>query len=105
MATVRELNDVLHTTFKGGRVLATIGVRGLPEAVRRDVLRAVQEFVGFTPEDDPHGEHDFGALAVQGHAIFWKIDYYDERMEFGSEDSADLRRTTRVLTVMLAEEY
>lgn len=44
-------------------------------------------------------------LAVQGHAILWKIDYYDERMEFGSEDPTDPGRATRGLTIMLAEEY
>jgi hypothetical protein len=31
--------------------------------------------------------------------------YFDERSEFGSEDPADPQKTTRILTVMLAEEY
>ena len=30
---------------------------------------------------------------------------YDASMEFGSEDPADLSKTTRVLTIMLAEDW
>jgi Protein of unknown function (DUF3768) len=35
----------------------------------------------------------------------FKIGYYDASMEFGSEDPADLSKTTRVLTIMLAEDW
>ncbi len=62
-------------------------------------------FSDFTPENDPHGEHDFGSFAVAGRKFFFKIDYFDAAMEFGSEDPADPAKTTRVLTIMLAEEY
>jgi Protein of unknown function (DUF3768) len=34
-----------------------------------------------------------------------KIDYCDASTEFGSEDQADLSKTTRVLTIMLAEDW
>jgi hypothetical protein len=40
-----------------------------------------------------------------GHKFFFKLDYYDSAMEFGSEDPADPSKTTRVLTIMLAQEY
>ena len=62
-------------------------------------------FDAFTEDNDPHGEHDFGAFDHAGHRIFWKIDYYDQSLEFGSENPADPAKTTRVLTIMLADEY
>ena len=59
----------------------------------------------FTADNDPHEEHDFGNFELAGHKFFFKIDYFDANMEFGSENPADLTKTTRVLTIMLAEEY
>jgi hypothetical protein len=55
--------------------------------------------------NDPHKEHDFGNFTLVGRKFFFKLDYYDLAMEFGSEDPADPSKTTRVLTIMLAEEY
>ncbi len=51
-----------------------------------DRIRRVATFSDFTEENDPHGEHDFGSFEVAGRKFFWKIDYYDAAMEFGSED-------------------
>ena len=55
--------------------------------------------------NDPHKEHDFGSFEIAGRKFFFKLDYYDLAMEFGSEDPADPAKTMRVLTIMLAEEY
>jgi hypothetical protein len=53
----------------------------------------------------PYAEHDFGSFELADYKFFWKIDYYDLRCESGSVDPSDPKRTTRVLTVMLASEY
>ena len=65
----------------------------------------VQTFTEFNADNDPHGEHDFGSFEVAGEKIFWKIDYYDSGMMFGSDDPSAPEKTTRVLTIMLADEY
>lgn len=62
-------------------------------------------FADFSEENDPHGEHDFGSFRYNGELIYWKIDYYDKAMEFGSPDPADPAVTTRILTILLAEEW
>jgi hypothetical protein len=102
---IRDLNDAFRRSFAGGRVMTTAGVAAMPEEVRAQIFERVRTFDGFTHENDPYGEHDFGSFEVAGRKLFWKIDYYDAAMEFGSEDPADPSKTIRVLTVMLASEY
>jgi hypothetical protein len=102
---IRELNDAFRSTMTGGRVMMTAGVDALPSDVKAMVIRRVATFSEFTADNDPHGEHYFGSFALSGRKFFFKIDYFDAAMEFGSEDPADPAKTTRVLTIMLAEEY
>ena len=91
--------------MQGGLVTMTAGVNALPSDVKALVIRRVATFAAFTLENDPHGEHDFGAVELSGRRFFWKIDYYDREQRYGSDDPADPEQTTRVLTIMLAEEY
>lgn len=102
---IRDLNDAFRRSFAGGHVTMTAGIAGLPEEARRFVLDRVRAFDAFTPENDPHGEHDFGSFDHKGCRVCWKIDYYDLGMEAGSDDAADPTKTNRVLTIMLASEY
>jgi hypothetical protein len=83
----------------------TAGVDALPSDVQAIVIRRVTTFADFNADNDPHGEHDFGSFTFTGRKFFWKIDYYDLTLTYGSEDPADPAKTTRVLTIMLAEEY
>lgn len=104
--TIAGLNDLLRTTFLTGRVVMTEGVRALPTTIREEVLSQVRAFDDFSADNDPYGERDFGAFTVAGAGkIFWKIDYYDSSLSMLSDDPADPQKTSRVLTIMLAEEY
>ena len=102
---IRVLNDNFRTTFIGGQLYLTIGVAEMPIDVKAQALLLVKTFKDFTGGNDPHGEHDFGSFEVAGEKFFWKIDYYDLDRRYGSEDPSDPEKTTRVLTIMLAEEY
>ena len=104
-ARIRALNDAFRKTFAGGQVLLTPGVNELPSDVRAMAIRKVATFDAFTPDNNPHGEHDFGAFDLAGHKVFWKIDYYAPDLQGGAEDPTDPKMTARVLTIMLAEEY
>jgi len=102
---IRELNDAFRQTFTGGQVVMTLGVAALAENELAQLLERVRRFDTFTKDSDPHGEHDFGSIEIAGQPYFFKVDYYAPDMEGGSEDSADPAKTTRVMTIMRADEY
>ena len=104
-ARVRELNDHCRTTLRGGRLLLTRGVSALPPDQQVALIRAVRTFDAFNTGNDPHGEHDYGRVEIEGETFLWKIDYYTPDLEHGSENPADPRQTVRVLTVMHSSEY
>jgi hypothetical protein len=103
------------------RANITIGFQSLSDADRIGALSQIIAFANFTGENDPHGEQDFGAVyrLASGEwtqqrpqdekqiseTVFWKIDYYDNALEFGSDAPWDASKTTRVMTIMLASEY
>ena len=104
-AAIRRLNDQLRINLTGGKVMMTPGIIALGLEMQARVLAAVRTFDAFTEENDPWNEHDMGALDVQGHRIFFKLDYLDPKMTYLSDDPADPTKTVRVLTIMLADEY
>ena len=102
---IAELNDNLRKTSRGGQVLVTRGVTALSGFDAADLMAALAAYDCFDEANDPHGERDFGGLDLWGAELLWKIDYYDSEMAKASPDPADESVTSRVLTVMLAEEY
>ena len=104
-AIIRSLNDRFRQTFTGGAVVITAGIAALDDATRQRIFAAVQAFDAFNKDNDPWGEHDFGAVEVDGERVFFKLSYYDLTRAMHSEDPADPTKTERVMTIMLASEY
>jgi len=102
---IRSLNDDLRAHHRGGMIVVTRGIQALGSSLIRRIDRAVSRFDDFSSDNDPYGEHDFGSVTVEGHVVFFKIDYYDLDLLNGSPDPADPAVTRRVMTIMLADEY
>ena len=96
---IAHFNDAFRRSAQG--VMITQDVQALPDVP--GLVRAVQAFDTFTPNNDPYGEHDFGSINWHDNKTFWKIDYYDQTLEYG-EDALS-RDCRRILTIMLASEY
>lgn len=108
MNKIAELNDNLrkHMWSPGhNKIVLTRGVCSLPLIEQMLLLKQVKDFNDFTPDNNHWAEHDFGKIVHNNTNYFWKIDYYDNNCEFGSEDPSNPDITTRVLTIMRADEY
>ncbi|MFO1152044.1 MAG: DUF3768 domain-containing protein [Rhodospirillales bacterium] len=95
----------MRTKGIGGDILLTRGVCNKGDDFVARAFRTVADYDAFTEGNDPHGEHDFGDFTLDGETVFFKVDYYDLKKEYGSEDPADPAKTRRVMTILLAEEY
>ncbi|MCR5869373.1 MULTISPECIES: DUF3768 domain-containing protein [unclassified Sphingomonas] len=74
--TIRQLNDRFRMSGpKAGYWLISVGVQSLGEAAVVLAIQRTAQFDAFTPNNDPHGEHDFGSFTLAGHKLYWKIDY------------------------------
>jgi hypothetical protein len=96
---IRALNDELRQNLSTGTALMTAGVAALgAEAVAR-IVKTIAVYDDFCHANDPHEEHDFGSFEVDGHTIFFKIDYYDSTLTVHSPDPSDPAVTKRVITI------
>lgn len=121
-ARIARLNDLARRAMGVAcTAVATVGFRSLPESDQSRVRELIETYDAFDEDNDPHGERDFGCIYQLGDGrwttdrprvrddererVFWKLDYYDRELQFGSEDAANPAVTRRVLTIMLADEY
>ena len=72
---------------------------------RTEVLQAIADYDGFTPDNDPPGLHDFGCVTVAGEPYFWNIDYLDKSEMKDSADAADASVTVRILEIMSSSDF
>src|SRR5690348_6317237 len=97
--SVADLNDAFRRSGQG--VVATQGVAALDSL--DCLLEAVRTYDNFTPDNDPYAEHDYGSLEWKGEDVIWKIDHYDQDMQFWEDPRSP--DCVRVLTIMFAEDY
>ena len=119
---IARLNDLARSAMGVAcTAVATVGFRSLPASDQSRVRELIETFDAFDEDNNPHGERDFGCVYQLGDGrwtterprlredecerVFWKLDYYDRDLRFGSEDASDPAQTRRVLTIMLADEY
>ncbi len=106
--TIAAQNDLFRTTFdrKLGVVTLTQAVNALDDMNKTKLINLIRDFtIDSHDGNDPYSEHDFGAVELNGEKYFFKIDYYDKTLKFGSEDPANLEMTKRVMTIMHSRDY
>jgi hypothetical protein len=95
--TIRRLNDTARSRPGLASIAnVTIGFQSLPDVDRFSALAQIVSFTQFDGDNDPYGEHDFGAIyrlatgewtqqrpsdekAIAA-TVFWKLDYYDNSL-------------------------
>lgn len=101
---IAKENDLFRKTMiltKRHRVVLSENVSSHEK--REEIIEAVRNFEGFSADNDPYGEHDFGKVIVDETSYFFKIDYYDENLEYGVDPKEE--PAIRVMTIMSADEY
>ena len=111
-AKIAALNDAFRTTSTCGVVFSrTLAAEG--RLTMLQIMAHVRAFTDFTPDNDPHREHEFGSFQFPlsmgstptPQTIFWKIDTYaDGSLTFGADDPLD-PACVRILTIMHASDY
>src|SRR5258707_10536418 len=94
-AKIIELNGLLRTTFKGGRVQMTPGVYTLDERLRGRALCVMSRYNKF----DEDSEHDWGVFIFAGFSFEWRIEYRAKDASGLSPDPSDPEKTFRILTL------
>ena len=88
MVTIAQVNDffrraILTNPVRGGKCVVTQGVNALDPDTKKAILAKVRTFANFTQDNDPYGEHEFGAFEVAGVGkVFWK-----DRLLLGRHDA------------------
>ena len=86
----------------GVRDLASSGNNAPGQEFVERLVKTIALIDDFCHANDPYEEHDFGFVEIEGYSILFKIDLYEEP---DVKDANGKPVVTRVLTIMLAEEY
>jgi hypothetical protein len=109
LATIARLNDRCRQGLdRTARILITRACLGTFADNRAAEIVAQAEILsalrGYKFRDAEADERDWGSFDYRGTTVYFRIDYYDAAMEYGSEDPADASQTRRMLTIMLRED-
>jgi hypothetical protein len=70
---IAALNDLCRTAMGiAGKLVQTSGISALPLKEQSAIREKVETFNTFSPDNDPHGERDFGAVEREDPRIFRK---------------------------------
>ena len=94
VAMISLLNDKFRKLGFG--VTMTCGAEALPDL--GGLMQQIRAYDNFTEKSDPFHEHDFGSLEWKGKKVFWKIDYYNDKLTCFEEPLSPTCK--RVMTVM-----
>lgn len=97
---IARLNDEFRRAGPTADWVPTVGALALSDFP--GLIQAVRDFDSFTPENDPWGEHDFGGIPWDNENTFWRIDYYDQALEYGKDPLSPECR--RLMMIMLVSE-
>ena len=110
LATIARLNDRCRQGLdRTARIMVTrtclgtftSGNDAMSIVVQARLYAAIRNHV-FADADA--AERDRGNFEFEGTTVYFKIDYYDTTLDYGSEDPADASITRRVLTIMVRED-
>jgi hypothetical protein len=113
-ATIAAQNDAFRRTIlpsggqpsaPKGKIVMTQGISALDPDVQQELIQRVAVFDAFNIDSDPHGWHEMGVIKIADTTIWFKIDLYDTKYQYGSPAPQDLAQTRRVLTLLLPSEY
>ena len=100
---VRERAAALNDEFRTQNSATYVVTHGILDNLDlQEVIKRVREYDDFGGDNDPYGEHDFGAFELQEQKVFWKLSCYGDPKQGIDQLSP---RCERVLTIMLAEEW
>ena len=78
------LNDELRKNCNQGHAVMTIGIAALGAKAIARIVKTIEVYNHFCHANDPYEEHDFDSFEIEGHTVFFKIDYHDPTLTMHS---------------------
>lgn len=79
-------------------------------SIIRELYKRLADYDNFVPDNDPHGEHDYGCFDFtfegEDKQIMWKFEYFaNGDLAHGAENPSDLQNSYYVLSIFFSEDY